>query len=398
MIAQFGGWMSNLIWLLFFFLLMFFYPRIMLSQMLLRFERTASLLEMLTSKSKSYVLKRMSKKPDKKLIKRVNDFLEFFTVQPVSLDPYGIVKKIEHVINLSKRKLKYFIKTVASGLDEETQANLIMGISVTMSLHQLTKLVKHYIKFIKKTRNVQLGLILQMQLPLIERISKSLAKGAEAMTNGWPIGDGAGAMVAASLMKGKSVEIEEDTLLEIAKIEDKRVMVLKAKGPGGRLGKLGKAVEKLVKEKKVKKIITVDASLKLESEKTGAVAEGVGVALGGIGVDRAYIENIATKNQIPLDAYVIKMSQEEAMMPMKLEVFKATKEVIERIKENIRNSEEKSILLVGVGNTTGIGNDRRAVEEIDNLIRANDKKLKKWEAEEKRKERRLTSWFSPFGF
>ena len=57
-----------------------------------------------------------------------------------------------------------------------------------------------------------------------------------------------------------------------------------------------------ITEKKIAKIITIDAAAKLEGERTGTIAEGVGVALGGIGVDRTYIENVAVKRKIPLDS------------------------------------------------------------------------------------------------
>jgi hypothetical protein len=307
------------------------------------------------------------------------------------------VKKLEHISNLSEEKFKRFVQSIVPGSDKEFQANLAMGLSSALSLYQIEKLIRHYVELVKKTRNSQLGLILQMQLPLVERLSRALLYATEAFTNNWPIGDSFGAMVAAKLIgNSKGKELEEGTLVVRKKIRGKDVFIVRAKGPGGRLGKLGKVVEKLVKKYKIKKIITVDAAAKLEGEKTGTIAEGIGVAIGGIGVDRSYIENIATSKNIPLDSFVVKMSQEEAISPMPLEVFNAVEPTVKRIEENIAAS-KGPIVVVGVGNSCGVGNDEKSLKEIEPLIRKNAKIMKKREEEEKKKAEKI-SWFRPFGF
>ncbi len=375
MLSQFGGdWLSNLIWLLFFILMVIFYPRLMISQILWRLDQVVANLSNLTNSAKKLVLKKVSKgtKNLKKAKMALDNFLEFFVIEPVSLDPFGIIKKFEHLINLSLHRFKYFAKRIAPGLDEEERANLMMGISGTITLYQLMKTVRHYVIFIRKTRNIQLALLLQMQIPLIEKISKAFYRGTEAFINGWPVGDGIGALVAASLIENpyKVEEIEEDTLAFYTKIEGKDVIIVKAKGPGGRLGKLGRAVEKIVKKNRISKIITIDAALRLEGEKPGSVAEGVGVAIGGIGIDKAFVEEIATKLNIPIDSIVIKVSQEEAIMPMKVEILNSLDRVRELVLENIRESDKRGkILIVGVGNTCGIGNSKKEAEEAAKKIR-----------------------------
>ena len=64
----------------------------------------------------------------------------------------------------------------------------------------------------------------------------------------------------------KPKEIEEDIMMSKISIEGRNCFVIKAKGPGGRLGRPGKAVEKLVKRNKISRIITIDAAAKLEGE------------------------------------------------------------------------------------------------------------------------------------
>lgn len=388
---------GNLIWMIFIVMMIFFYPRLLIAQMLWRLDQTVKFLEGLTANAKRIIIRKISKKPSAKVKDAINNFLEFFVIEPVSLDPYGIIRKLEHITILSEKRFKYFVKNIAPNFNPEVQANLAMGLSGAISLNQVTKIVKHFVEMIRKTKNLQLAMIIQMQLPLIERIAKALFKGTEALTNGWPIGDSIGSLIGAHLIgKSKTKEIEEDTLVARKKIKGKNVLIVKAKGPGGRLGKLGRVVEKLVRKQKIAKIITIDAAVKLEGEKTGSIAEGIGVAIGGIGVDRAYIENIATKQEIPLDSIVIKMSQEEAIMPMKREILSSVPKVLKLVEENIAKTKEKgSIIVVGVGNSCGIGNDEKAAKQAEEEIKKVIKIMKKREEKEKKEEkRRITDWFS----
>ena len=384
-LLQFGGdiW-SNILWLIILVIFFNFYPRIMVSQLLWKLEKSATMLEGLTTKAKNIVLKKLPKK-SKEIREKVDNFLEFFMIEPVSLDPYGIIKKLEHISNLSEERFKVFVKDLAPGMDKEEQANLVMGLSGAISLNQLAKVVRHYVETVRKTKNLQLGMVLEMQLPMIERISKALFEGTEALTNGWPVGDSVGCMVAARLIGNSKVREmeEEDVVVAERKIKGKKVIIMKAKGPGGRLGKLGKAIEKLLKKRKVSKIITIDAAAKLEGEKTGKIAEGVGVAIGGIGVDRAYIENLATKKNIPLDSVVIKMSQEEAIQPIPEAVLKAVPLALQTVERIIENSKD-TVLVVGVGNTCGVGNDGKAAEKAEIEAKKILKMLKKREEKEKK--------------
>lgn len=361
-------------------------PRIYLAQALYRLEQSSTLLENLTKKGREIVLKKISKKPSAELKNSLNSFLEFFVIQPVNLDPFGIIKKIEHLTILEEKKFKYFVKSIAPHLDEETRQNVLMGIAGALTLNQIKKIIRHLTELVRKTKNWQLGMIYTMQLPLIEKLAKALLQGTEAFTNSWPVGDSIGNLIGAHLIGDAKVkEIEEDTILAKKKINGKTVYVIKAKGPGGRLGMLGRAVEKIVKREKIAKIITIDAAAKLEGEKTGSVAEGVGVAIGGIGVDRAYIENIAAKRGIPLDSIIIKMSEEEAIQPMKLEILSSVSKVLALVEKNIKETKAKGkILIVGVGNSCGVGNSKKEALEAERKIKQIQRILKLREEEKKK--------------
>jgi len=362
-------------------------------QAIAKLEVVSNSLSKLSEDAKKIVLKKISKNPDAKTKNEVNDFMDFFVIDPVSLDPYGIMGKIEHLVNLSEDRFRLFVEKSAPQLREDEKANLVMGLSGAVSLNQIFKIVRHIVELAKKTKNVQLAMLFQMQMPMIEKIAKALLKGTEALSNGWPIGDAAGPLFAAHMIENaKTIEIEQDVLMAKRKIKGRNVFILKARGPGGRLGKLGKAAEKIIKKEKIKKVITVDAAAKLEGERTGSVAQGVGVAIGGPGVDRSYIENIATRLSIPIDTFVIKMSQEEAIMPMKKEVMSAIPRVIELVTQNVAES-KGNILIIGVGNTGGVGNNKKAAIEAEAQANKVLQILKNRKDEEKEKKRDWTSWF-----
>ncbi|PIY36325.1 MAG: DUF1512 domain-containing protein [Candidatus Aenigmarchaeota archaeon CG_4_10_14_0_8_um_filter_37_24] len=380
--------LSQVVNILFWIVLLVFYPKIMVAQVMFQLENSVIQMEQMSEKAKDIVLKKISKKPDKKTKEQVKNFMEFFVIPPVDMDPYGIVKKFEHIIELEKGRFNYFVSQVAPALDSENKANIVMGLSASMSLYQITKVMRHFVELIKKTKSYNLALIIQMQLPLIKSIAKSLYSGTEALSNGLVIGDGIGPYVAANYVEdGKVEEVDDETVMSRKKVNGRDVIVLKAKGPGGRTGNQGKVLEKIFKKEKIAKIITVDAAAKLEGEKTGSIAEGIGVAMGGIGVERSYIEDVAVKNKIPVDSVIVKMSQEEAIMAMTKPVLEATPKVLKILEETIARTKEKgSIVLIGVGNTSGVGNNKKDAAKAEGDIR---REIAKMEKEKKEKKRRF---------
>ena len=142
-------------------------------------------------------------------------------------------------------------------------------------------------------------------------------------------------------------------------LDDRKVILVRAKGPGSRVGKPGEAIEKIVEERKgeISRIIMIDAAGKLEGETTGDIVEGVGAAIGDPGPEKYKIEEVAVKYKIPVDAILVKESIEEAVMPMKKEIADAADKVSERVRQLIKDRTEpgSTILVAGIGNTVGVG-------------------------------------------
>jgi hypothetical protein len=134
---------------------------------------------------------------------------------------------------------------------------------------------------------------------------------------------------------------------------------VKARGPGGNVGKPGDAVKELIEENKGKigSVIMIDAGLKLEGEKVGEVAEGIGAAVGGPGVDQYKIEDSLVKYKIPVNAVIVREDIADAVSPMRKEIADSVDSVIERVKSVVleRTKEGDKIIIVGVGNTIGVG-------------------------------------------
>ena len=373
-----GGPLSFIISILFLVVFFLFYPRLMLTQIMWKLEKSVADMEALSVEAKKIVIGEISRKPDKRVKDSVGRFFEFFAIQPVALDPFGAVKRIEHIIQGQRHKFKYFVKQVAPHMGEEQQANLQMGLAGGMTVHEIAKVVRHYVEIVKKTKSFQIAMILQMQLPLIERMARSVFKGTRAMVKGRPIGDCLGPYIVAKIIgKDKVREVEEDMMLARKTIKGRDVFLLKAKGPGGRLGRPGVAVSRLLKQHKFAKVISIDAAAKLEGEKTGSVAEGVGVAMGGIGVERSYIEDISVKNEVPLDSIIVKMSGEEAIEPLRKSIINSYRDVMGAVERSLDDTKKGSkVMIVGVGNTSGVGNSEKYTKSAEEWAEKYERQLR----------------------
>jgi hypothetical protein len=310
--------------------------------------------------------------------------MDFFAISPVNLDPYGLMRKLDLIMRQADDRFRWFVKQIGPGLKPVESANVKNALAAAMTAHQIAKLVRHVLEIIKKYKIFQLALLLQMQLPLIKRLAVAASKATSAFTTGAPIGDSIGPLTAASMMNGKTkLYPEEEFAVCRARIAGRSVLIAKAAGPGAATGWPGKFLLKLLKRQKIDRIITVDAGMRLEGEKIGTVAEGVGVALGGTGVDRYEIEEVAVKRKLPLDAIVIKVNEVEALTPMAKEVLAAVPKAVAAVEAAINRAKKgERILVMGVGNTVGIGNSRAAASEAVQRIKS---AIRRAEAEKKKK-------------
>ncbi len=319
-------------------------------------------LAVIEDESRRKIISYLSKLKVKNPKSVVDNFIDnFFLIRPVDIEPTDIIKRLRHLIRTRDRSVRVYVSEVLKDvkIEEWRKRNVEVLLEVTSVITSINKIVKHYFQLGLKFNNWILVMQLALEMPLILRLVKAYADAMDAFIKGTPIGDGAGPLVVRNLIgSSKPVEIVEDTDLYESEFEDRRLIVIKARGPGSNVGWPGEALEKVIEKygNDVSRIITVDAALKLESEETGEVAYGVGAAIGDPGPEKIAIERVATKYSIPLDAVVIKMSEVEAINTMNEKVYKGVMKAVEIVKRVIKEKvpAKSKVIVIGVGNSVGI--------------------------------------------
>jgi hypothetical protein len=290
---------------------------------------------------------------------RVDQFLDYVTIMPVDIDPAGLVGKIDHVVTTNNDRVRSEVSGLLGQNNPVTVSISENLLEVATSLNVIHKIVRHFYLLGKKTNSYFTLIQLQMLMPMIIQEADALLNAVDSFKVGQPVGDGIGPVVVSKYMVGKEKRaVAKDTVLAVSEYKGRTLYVVKADGPMAYVGQPGVAIRKVVEEMGVKPsaIIMIDAALKLEGEKTGEIAEGVGAAIGGIGVEKFQIEEVATKNKVPLYAILVKQSILEAITVMRKEIAEASEKVGQALTRLIeeKTKEGDSVLVAGIGNTLGV--------------------------------------------
>ena len=291
---------------------------------------------------------------------RVDQFLDYVTIMPVDVDPAGIIPKIDHVVTTNNDRVRAEVGALLGGQSNPVTVSISQNLlEVATSLNLIHKIVRHYYLLGKKTNSYITLLQLQMIMPMIIQEADALLNAVDSFKLGQPVGDGIGPVIVSKYMAGRDKRaIAKDTVLAISEYKGRKLYVLKADGPMAYVGQPGVAIMKIIEEMGVKPsaIVMIDAALKLEGEKTGEIAEGVGAAIGGIGVEKFQIEEAATKAKVPLYAILVKQSILEAITVMRKEIAEAgdkASQVLNRVIEE-KTKEGDDVVVAGIGNTLGV--------------------------------------------
>jgi hypothetical protein len=346
-----------------FIIYLFYAQRIQAMSMLRQVEGTLRKVKSLRDEGRSVSIKAVKEfgKQDLDPAPDVDRFMDHFFITPVDMDPAGVVQKLGQLLNVRENIWEAEVKAMAPEASDSQVNNLENLLEAALALNIYYKVIRHYYLLGKKTMNIYIIMQIHMILPLIVREIEAYSSALQAFQEGMPIGDGIGALVAARMMHGyKYEEVAKEMVAAEVPYEGRTLIVIKAKGPGGSVGKPGDAVENLINarkgEKKIKAVIMVDAAGKLEGEATGSVAEGVGAAIGGAGVEKYKIEEAVKAHEIPMYAIAIKEDISHVVAPMVEELFKAAEKAVEAIKRIVvdRTEEGDVVLVAGIGNTVGI--------------------------------------------
>ena len=290
--------------------------------------------------------------------RRVDQFLEYFAIPPVDLDPAGLVPKIRHTVRSREDYTRRNIGSLIPGISGGDLNRVQTLLEIASSLQMIYKVINHMFLTAKKQNNYPLILPLQMMLPFIMEEAAALKDAVSAFKENQPVGDGIGPMVVGKMMLNTiKEEAAFQTVLGRTEYEGRNLILLKAEGPSPTVGRPADAVEAVAGNTRLDAIIMVDAALKFEGEDSASVAQGFGAAIGGVGTERFLIEEVATRNGIPVFAIVVKQSVREAITLMTKEIAEKAGEAGDRVYDLIgtNTSPGDTVLVIGVGNTAGVG-------------------------------------------
>ena len=107
--------------------------------------------------------------------------------------------------------------------------------------------------------------------------------------------------------------------------------------------------------------------------------------MGGIG-QREIIENILLPQKKTIDSIVIKVGMVEAIMPMRKDVYDSLPKVRTKVEKSVgRAKKGQHVLVIGVGNSCGVGNSKKVVDEVKKVVDTLEKKYKLEESKKKKK-------------
>jgi len=133
-------------------------------------------------------------------VKKLDTFLDYFTIMPVDIDPNGIVPKIHHLVRSREDATRKQIRSLFSEIDAMDLSKIQNILEIVTTLQLLQKVVRHLFLTAKKQNNYPMILPLQMILPFIMEQAEALNDAVPAFKQGQPIGDGIGPLVVGEMM------------------------------------------------------------------------------------------------------------------------------------------------------------------------------------------------------
>ena len=365
------SYLFNILWFILIFISMFFGTKVQAFRSARTITTALEELKKWDAETRATTVRKLKQYSDKNLTikdleRKLDIFLNYVSISPTGLDPAGIIPKIEHVMDVREDRWMEEVKSIAVNANNTQLHNLENLLEAAMAVNQVYRILRHYLLLGKKMKSYLILMQVEMQLSIIKSMAKAYVAAASAFEEGSPIGDSLGPMVTASLIRDITQsdtiafdDIAYETISQEITFEGRKLFIVRAKGPGGTVGKPGEAIKKIINNDPtaVKLVIMIDAGLKMEGDKTGSVIIGVGAAIGGIGVEKYKIEGASTEHHIPIDAIICRQSLQDAITTMKNPIAKSVPKIVDIVKDMIRKrvKEGETVIVAGIGNTIGIG-------------------------------------------
>ena len=116
--------------------------------------KTVGRLKEMRDKSRDETIAHITEGMDNKeeTIKRLDSFLEYFTIMPVDLDPAGVINKLDHIMTSRDMRMKSEIQQLFPDLDELKANSIENVIEIATSFNFVYKIVRHFYLVGKKTK------------------------------------------------------------------------------------------------------------------------------------------------------------------------------------------------------------------------------------------------------
>ena len=308
------------------------------------------------------IAKNLKKSDDfARILRWIDEIINSFVIEPVTLDPTGVLQRLEHILDVRRSRLRNVARHIIPDAPEYVQRDLESALEAAAAIRYLWKITSHIYEIGYRTKNIYYLLQLKLLVPFLRELCLSYFDALKGFIEGVPIGDSVGALVALNFF-GTEVDTDEElqVVFSSSEIYGRYVLAVKARGPGSEVGYPGRFLEKLLEKigGGVNAIITVDAALRLESERSGRVDVGYGAAIGDPGPEKYRIESWSSKYKIPLFAIVIKENYVEALTPLNETLLQAVNKACDIVKKIIVEEvpEGGKVVILGIGNTVGVGN------------------------------------------
>ncbi|MDW8063860.1 MAG: DUF1512 family protein, partial [Candidatus Caldarchaeum sp.] len=171
------SFLLSLIWIAF-LMIFFLYPsfgqRMQLSYMLRDLEKKLNRLKAIKDEIHRVTVDTIKRvgRPEKDPTPEIDRLSEFFIIQPESMDPYGLVYKLEHILETGERTYENEVAKIAPHATEHQVKSLTNLVEVLRGINTLYRVVRHYYLLGRKTSNIYMVLQIQMVLPMIIEIAE----------------------------------------------------------------------------------------------------------------------------------------------------------------------------------------------------------------------------------
>src|SRR2546422_7309417 len=206
----------NLVYFASFFILFLYGQRLQSTLMLVNVRRSLNKLDRFRANARLRLLSSMQRYNTNRadVETRMDRVTSSFAITPVSMDPSGIIGKLEHVLDTYDDLLKTEVQRVAPNANEAEINTLSNQLEVSIGLDTMFRVVRHYYLLAKKQGGILALAQLQMALPTIMEEAEAYSAAIDAFAQGKPVGDGVGPLVASKLSAGTETrEPVKDTIV-----------------------------------------------------------------------------------------------------------------------------------------------------------------------------------------